>query len=191
MSVAGPGREAFHCASSNIHLLIVTDCSDDPTAAYTRPSAVSRSRSAADFVRNSAAALVTLYTGVIGATFAVTKQPLPSRRLVPVLALVFAAAYTGFATRPRYMPVPALPTNLLDRELRRLNAFVEWANAVVIRKLYRLHAAVISLGFGAIMLPTPFLGWSNTTVRLSAALAAAVTLVVPAMSTKRARDDTA
>jgi hypothetical protein len=61
--------------------------------------AVSRSRAAADFVRNAAAALVTIYTGVIGATFAVTKEPLPERGLVP--ALFLGAAIVSRLPTPR------------------------------------------------------------------------------------------
>jgi hypothetical protein len=156
--------------------------------------AVSRSRAAADFVRNAAAALVTIYTGVIGATFAVTKEPLPERGLVPALflgaAIVFSAAYTAFATRPRDAPVPALPTNLLEREIQRLNAFVEWANGVVVRRLFCLHAAVLSLGAGALLLPTPFLGWSDLAVWLAAIVGAALTLVASIFTSLRARADT-
>jgi formate-dependent nitrite reductase membrane component NrfD len=156
-------------------------------------AAISRTRSAADFVRNASTALITLYTGVIGATFAVTKQPLPSRGLVPVLflavAIVLAAAYTAFATRARGVPVPTLPTNLLEREVQRLNAFVSSANDIVVRRLYCLHGSVISLGFGAVLLPTPFLGWSNTVVWLLAAVGMAFTLVTPRYSTKRARGE--
>jgi hypothetical protein len=153
--------------------------------------AVSRSRTAAEFVRNAAAALITLYTGVIGATFAVTKQPLPGRGLIPALflgaAIVLSAAYTAFATRPRDAPVPGLGTNLLSREIQRLNAFVEWANGVVVRRLYCLHAAVLVLGVGALLLPMPFLGWSSTVVWITAIAGGVVGLGVPAYTAGRVR----
>src|SRR5207248_73267 len=97
------------------------------------------------FVRVGAGAVVSLYTGVIGATFAVTKSSLPSRALVPGVflgaAIVFATGYVAFATRPRPTPESAPTTDLIERERRRVNAFVDWMNEIVGRRVYALQAS--------------------------------------------------
>jgi hypothetical protein len=132
-----------------------------------------RARGAAEFVRNAASALVSLYTAVIGASFAVTKQPLPTRGLIsPIFlgsAVVFSAAYVAFATRPRETPGWDPTSEWLEREQRRLDAFVTWINEIATRRLYALHMSVLSLGFGAFFLP------------------AAITVAVPAVTSDKVR----
>src|SRR6516225_6588483 len=101
-------------------------------------AAVDRARAAAEFVRNAASALVSLYTAVIGASFAVTKKALPARGLVSAVflgaAVVLAAAYVAFTTKPRPTPEPEPTSELLERERRRLNAFVDWSNEIASRR---------------------------------------------------------
>jgi hypothetical protein len=153
--------------------------------------AVQRGRAAAEFVRNAAGALVTLYTGAIGATFAVSKTPLPPRGLAPVVflgaAVVFAAAYAAWVTRPGSVPVGEPTTNLLEREVRRLNSFVDWASELAGRRLYALHASVLALGFGCVLLPTPFLSVSDTFVWSVSGIAGIFMLAVPVYTSGRVR----
>jgi hypothetical protein len=149
---------------------------------------VERSRAAAEFVRNAAAALVSLYTGVLGVTYAATATALPATGLVPVIflggATVFAAAYVAYATRPRAVAAPIPTSNLLEREVRRLNAYVDWVNEVATRRIYCLHASVLSLGFGAVLLPVPFLRVSDIAAVTVAAGAGAMVLGFPIATSK-------
>lgn len=155
--------------------------------------AVERGRRGAEFVRNAASALVTIYTGIIGATFAVTKEPLPAAGVTPVaflaFAIVFAAAYTGWMSRPSPTQGAVATTHLLEREVRRLNSFTDWANELASRRVYCMHAAVLSLGFGCMLLPTVFLSWSGLWPWLVGGLAMACVVLVPLKTAQAARGD--
>lgn len=144
---------------------------------------VERGRRGAEFVRAAASALVTIYTGVTGAAFAVTNQPLPAHGIIPVaflaFAIVFAAASIGWMSRPAPTPGPVPTTDLLKREIRRLNAFVDWANELASRRVYCMHAAVLDLGIGCMFLPTIFLRWSGHWPWVTGLCAMAFAILLP------------
>jgi hypothetical protein len=133
-------------------------------------AAIDRGQSGAEFVRNAAAAIVTLYTGVLGVTFATTKDetPFPARGLAPAvflgLALVCASAYAALLTQAPQIAAPRPHSQLPVFQERRLNAFVEWVSKIAMARVYFLHAAVISLGVGVLLLPVPFVAVADWVV---------------------------
>jgi hypothetical protein len=153
-------------------------------------AAIARGQSGAEFVRNAAAAIGTLYTGVLGVTFATAKDatPLPARGLAPAvflgLALVCASAYAALLTRSPQISAPAPHSQLSVFQERRLNAFIEWVSKIALARVYFLHAGVLSLGFGVLLLPAPFIAVADWLVLLIALLALAVTMSVPRFTTR-------
>jgi hypothetical protein len=128
-------------------------------------ASLERSYKAAEFVRNAAAAIVTLYTGILGVSFATSKDakvgPLPARGLLAAvflaLAIVLSTAFVALLQRPRSLSPPKPSSVLREYQDRRLNAFVEWTTKLSLQRAYLLHASVISLGWGTAFLPAPFL----------------------------------
>lgn len=96
----------------------------------------------ADFVQKAAATIVTLYTGVLTLVFAVEKNPLPVRGLIPAiflgLAIVFSATYFAFVTRPKNMPHAEASVFLPEKQRRRLDRFIEWSRAPALQRRYFL-----------------------------------------------------
>ena len=124
-------------------------------------TSIARARSGADFVRNVSAALVALYTGIAGLTFAATDKPLPPRGMVPGVflgaAVVLAAASVAWLGRVAASPAPVPHSSLHRYEEARLNAFTRWSADTALGRSYLLHTAVLSLGAGVVALPLPFL----------------------------------
>jgi hypothetical protein len=159
-------------------------------------TAIDRGHKGAEFVRNAAAAIVTLYTGLLGVTFATTNDatPFPPRGLAPAfflgLALVCASAYAALLTRAPQIDAPAPHSQLSVFQERRLYAFVEWVSKIALARAYFLHVAVVSLGLGVILLPAPFLAIENWVVLVIAALGLVLTVTLPQLTTGRARGRT-
>jgi hypothetical protein len=154
-------------------------------------AAIDRGHRGAEFVRNAAAGIVTLYTGILGVTFATTEDatPLPARGLAPAvllgLALVFASAYAAMLPRTPEAPAPAPHSQLAIFQERRLNAFMAWVSTIAFARIYFLHASVISLGWGVLLLPAPFIDIANGVVVVIGFVALAVTLLVPLWTAHR------
>lgn len=152
-------------------------------------SAVERGRSAADFVRNAAAGLITLYTAILGLSFSATKTRLPIRGVVPAvllgLAIVFATAYVAWLKKAPSVPAPVPHASLSEYQERRLNSFTMWASSVALGRAYALHAAVLSLGLGAIFLPLPFLAVDNWISFVALGISLVLIIAIPLISTRR------
>jgi hypothetical protein len=148
-------------------------------------AAIDRGRSGAEFVRNAAAGIVTLYTGILGVAFATGDDatPLPARGLAPAillgLALVFASAYAALLSRTPDSPAPAPHSQLSIFQERRLGAFMGWVSAIAFARAFYLHASVISLGGGVLLLPVAFVAIADWLVLAITVVALAVTLLVP------------
>lgn len=146
---------------------------------------IERSRAGAEFVRNAAAGIVGLYTGILGVTFATTEgaTPLPAEGVVPAVflgfALVFATAYVAFLSKAPSLPPPAPHSALRVFQESRLNRFVQWVSNFAFHRAYTLHAAVFNLAFGALFLPAPFIDWSGTALWVPAGFALAFGLLLP------------
>jgi hypothetical protein len=124
---------------------------------------IQRARDGADAVLKGAAAIVTLYTGVLGLVFANNGTPLPARGILPALflglAVVLATAYLAFL-RPSHESVDPTEADqdLLEvNVIQRANLLVLITRAITKRLAWSLRAAVVSLGVGLALLPLPFI----------------------------------
>lgn len=152
--------------------------------------AIERSRSAAEFVRNAAAAVVTLYTGIVGLAFATGQhaEPLPARGVVPALflglAIVLSTAYVALLTRTAAAPPPEPHSSARVSAERRLDAFMDWVSGMTLDKAYALHASVIAVGAGAVTLPIAFVSLPTWFVVVVLAVGLGGTFLVPIWSAR-------
>jgi hypothetical protein len=125
-------------------------------------SAIDRSRAAADTVQKASAALLAVYTGILGLTFSVAEHPLPSRGVIAALflglAVVFSSAYLAYLTRPLSVRAPAPQSSLREAAMARTRTFIEWAGGPVRQRAYWLRASVVALGVALMFFPAPFVG---------------------------------
>lgn len=146
---------------------------------------VTRGRSAAEFSRNAAAAIGTLYAAAIGVAFATDSgaTPLPIRGLIPAaflgLALVFSTMYVAFLLPGgRSDSSPPAGNDLVSVQASRLDAFVQWTSEIATRNAWALHASVLFLGAGVAFLPAPFLSWKESRLWIAAAAAFCLILTI-------------
>ncbi|HEX8860432.1 MAG TPA: hypothetical protein VGC06_15350 [Actinomycetes bacterium] len=123
---------------------------------------IERAHKGAEFIRNAASAIATVYTGVAGLAFASKDGlKLPTRRVIPAiflgLALVLSAAYVAWIRRGPDSSAPTPTSSLPEYQDRRINAFTTWVSRIALNRAYTMHAAVISLGAGVLFLPMPFI----------------------------------
>lgn len=122
---------------------------------------VDRAHAAADLTQKAAAAIGTIYTGVLALAFSVTSNPLPPRGLIAPLflgaAVVLATGYTAYITHGNSLPGPSLGPSVKERQRQRLLFFLTWVFEGVLRRANWLRAAVLSLGFGVLFLPAAFI----------------------------------
>jgi hypothetical protein len=154
-------------------------------------STIERAFRGAEFVRLSAGIIATVYTGIAGLAFVTEKgATLPPRGVVPGvflgLALVLSTAYAAWLTQPPHVPAPIPHSSAAEFQDRRLNTFVRWASRIALHRAYVLHAAVLSLGAGAVLLPTPFVAVPNTPVWILSAVLLAVIFLVPLWTAPKA-----
>lgn len=128
---------------------------------------VERARTSGQLVQAAAAAMGTLYSGVLAVTFAADAEPLPWRGLLPTfflgLAVVLGAFYTAFLTRAGGIPQPTFPpgADATAKLYHRAVWFMSWSNRTSLVRAPFLRAAVVSLAIGLVLLPAPFLGSGN------------------------------
>jgi hypothetical protein len=148
-------------------------------------TAIERGRGGAEFVRNAAAAIVTLYTGVLGVAFATSAEaePLPARGLAPGVflgvAIAAASAYVALLTETPRAPAPSPHSDLATFQERRLNVFIAWASDIAMGRAYFLHASVIALALGVLFLPAPFIEVADWLVLVAGAAGVAATFLIP------------
>jgi hypothetical protein len=127
-------------------------------------SGIDRSRASAETVQKAATGILALYTAVLGVSFSVADNPLPSRGVLPAmflgLAVVFSTAYLAYLSKPRSVQAPAPQSSLRGAAMARTRTFIEWAGAPVSRRAYWLRGSVVSLGVALMFVPAPFLGGS-------------------------------
>jgi hypothetical protein len=123
---------------------------------------VERARASAETVQKAAAAILALYTAILGAAFSVTENALPSRGVIPTLflglAVVCSTAYLAYLSRPGGSPPPQATGAFRPAALERSRAFITWAGNITIHRSYWLRASVVALGVALVFLPAPFLG---------------------------------
>jgi len=147
-------------------------------------SAIERSYKGAEFVRLSAGVIATVYTGIAGLTFAAQEaRSLPPRGIVPGiflgLALVLATAHAAWLTKAPSTPAPVPHSSFPEYQDRRLNTFVRWCSGIALQRAYVLHAAVLSLGAGAVFLPSPFVSMPEAPVWIVAGALLVTIFLVP------------
>lgn len=148
-------------------------------------AAIDRGLSGAEFVRNAAAAIVTLYTGLLGLTYATgaDASTLPTRGLAPAvllgLALASATAYAALLSQTPNGIAPKPHSDLATFQERRLNAFIAWASGIAVGRAYFLHASVFALFFGVLLLPVAFVAISDPLVLVFGAGSLLLSLVAP------------
>jgi hypothetical protein len=145
--------------------------------------ALDRGSAKASFVQGAATAISGAYAGVLGLSFAIGEgRALPGRGILPAaflgIAIVFAAAYVAFITRPEDVRVSPSIGTLPDKQRQRRNSFVRWAGAPMLRRRNLLQASVVSLGVGVGLLPLPYLSISRFLVVLAAIFGAIAVLAV-------------
>lgn len=159
--------EARRAAAYEAHYSVLKALVDARLAAIS--ASTDRAAKAAEFCRNAAAAVVTLYTGLLGLAFSAKDgTPVTATGAAPSIflaaSLALATAYAAFVTKGRGTPLPEPHSALALDEERRLDAYAEWVNELVSRRSWALRSAVLCLGAGALLLPVPFLGWQPSWV---------------------------
>lgn len=140
-------------------------------------SSVERARAGADALQKAAAAIATLYTGILGVAFSVANRPLPLRGLLsPVflgLAVVLSTAYLAYLSpKEEDIPAPKRDQRYDFAALARTNAFIEATRKTVMRRASVLRGSVLALGMGVAFLPLPFLTFSTQAEQQRAAIEA-------------------
>ncbi len=146
---------------------------------------IDRGLGGAEFVRNAAAAIVTLYTGLLGVTYATGENAitLPARGIAPAvllgLALACATAYAALLNQTPAAAAPKPHSDLATFQERRLNAFIGWASDIAVGRAHFLHASVFALFFGTLLLPVAFIDISDQVVIFAAVVFFLLSVLLP------------
>jgi hypothetical protein len=128
---------------------------------------IDRARASAELVQKAAAAIATLYTGVLALAFSVAERPLPSRGLVPAVllgwAIVWATVYLAYLSKPKSVDAPTATSDFAEGAMRRSSAFILWTRSGAMNRGYALRVSVIALALGLVLLPAPFVVLGGTT----------------------------
>jgi len=121
-----------------------------------------RAHDKANFVQKAAAAIGTVYTGILGLSYAGSSGaiPAPAGAIIPAfflaVALVGSTVYLSFMSEG----APGRPENmtgvLVEDQQRYRDAFIEWIRRAVRARAGWLHAAIVSLGVAVCLLPLPY-----------------------------------
>jgi hypothetical protein len=131
--------------------------------------AVDRTRASAETVQKAAAAIATIYTGLLAAAFAAASHPLPFRGLFAATLLGLAIALSTWFLA--YIPDPDEPEEgaAEDGEIEELSlrdkfarTYVLWTRKAALSRGYPLRASVIALAAALFFLPAPFLEKGKT-----------------------------
>jgi hypothetical protein len=121
-----------------------------------------RAQNGAETVQKAAAAVLTIYTAVLGVTFSVSNHPLPARGLTAAallgFSIVFSTGYLAFLRGTRSATAaPEAKASARAAELARDRFFIEWTRTASLTRSYWLRASVLCLGFAVMFLPAPFI----------------------------------
>jgi hypothetical protein len=122
---------------------------------------IERAREGAKFVETSAAALGTIYTGILAFAFAAADRPLPGRGLYAAIflgvAIVGASFYLAFIQRIPPIGRVAYRGSRAEDLWRRTEYLGAWTGAVVRSRAWALRTAVFALALGVMFMPVAFL----------------------------------
>jgi hypothetical protein len=125
--------------------------------------AIDRSRASAELVQKAAAAIVTLYAGILALAFSVADNPLPGRALFAAvllgLAIALSTAFLAFLP-----PMEDEDERLTAEEVgeggepgeRLTRMFVLWTRKASLARAPWLRAAVVALLGAVVLIPAPF-----------------------------------
>lgn len=124
---------------------------------------IEQSRQSAETVQRAAAAISGLYGVALGVAFSVTNNPLPARGVIPLLflglAIVSSTVYLSWQGGARGLMATTSP-ELQTGSFARQRAFIVDFQVLVAdfmrRRLGWLRAAIVSLAFGLVLMPVPF-----------------------------------
>ncbi|UOE43441.1 hypothetical protein [Agromyces larvae] len=132
--------------------------------------ALDRAKNAVTIVQATSAALVTIYTGIVGLVFTEADSGLPLRGVIAPLffgaAVVFTAFYSAYLGEDvSHEAKTAFPTRgtTSSKVSQRINAVVAYVRNIVVRRAWALRAAVVALGFGLVALVFPFVDDADLT----------------------------
>jgi hypothetical protein len=135
---------------------------------------IDRARAGAELVQKGAAAIVTIYTAVLGVSFSVAERPLPSRGVIaPVLlgvAVVLSTVYLAYQSKPdddvdELDEKPGSHATAIEVARR----YVIWTRSGASQRRYWLRASVVSLGLALIFLPAPFVTFKSSDAKAATA----------------------
>lgn len=124
-------------------------------------ASIERSRDGAKFVETAAAALGTIYTGILAFSFAAKDAPLPGRGLYAAIflgiAIVGASFYLAFIQQIKPIGRVEYRGSRPEDQWRRTEYLGAWTGAVVKNRAWALRTAVVALAFGVMFMPLAFL----------------------------------
>src|ERR1044072_1201693 len=128
---------------------------------------IDRAQGGAKTVQSAAAAIGTLYTGVLALAFSVTDKPLPPRGVIAAVflgaAIRLARVYLAYISRAKdtvELPQPD-PEDLQKTGLGLANACVRWNRFGAFERRYWVRASIVMLGVALIFLPAPFITFTK------------------------------
>ncbi|HVF03538.1 MAG TPA: hypothetical protein VNA20_01740 [Frankiaceae bacterium] len=130
------------------------------TVAEVATGSIERSRDSAKYVQTAAAAIGTLYSGLLALAFSVADNPLPLRGVWAAMFLglsgALSTAYLAFQTKPATPPMFGGGNSLADLQFHRTGWLTKFVNSTVLNRRYAIRASVLALGFGVAFVPAPF-----------------------------------
>jgi len=123
---------------------------------------IDRSLQRAEFVQKVAAAAGSLYAAIVGLSFSIKEDAkLPVTGIVPAiflgLSFVLAAVYVAYLTDPSGIAQKPEGTVLRSNQDSRRDTFILWTRSSAFTRRYFLQTSVVSMGFGILTLPAPYL----------------------------------
>lgn len=148
--------------------------------------AIDRSIQRADFTQKVAVAAGTVYTGVLALSFVAETgkgTPLPVTGMIPAVFFGFSfflsAAYVSFLTNPAGVKPKPPEGTLMGDAISQRDTFIIWTKAAVINRMHIQQASIVSLGFGILCFPLPYLLVPNNVLWWLLGAGLALTVLIP------------
>jgi hypothetical protein len=160
------------------------------TIAEVASGAIERSRDSAKYVQTAAAAIGSLYAGILALVFSVTDHPLPLRGVYAAvflgLAVALSTAYLAFITKPAMIEPYESTEALADVQIARSAFLSEWVGSTVNTRRWAIRASVLSLAFGVTFIAAPFVSTAPRVAIPAAPTAPPIPAAVPPVLAKDA-----
>lgn len=123
--------------------------------------AIERARASAETVQKGAAAIVTLYTGVLALAFSAAEAPLPGKALFAAVlfgvAILLSTAFLAFLPEAGTQDDARSAAGKEEQPGERFTSmFVGWTRKAALQRAHVLRASVIALAGAVILMPAPF-----------------------------------